>query len=101
MNIPGLNETKLPVLSQAIRELAAGASNSVSAVLLTPSGTTTVVSNALATPNSHIDLCPLTASAAAALPTTYVSARDQGTFTLTHTSDASTDRVFTYRISRT
>jgi hypothetical protein len=101
MNIPGLNETKLPVLSQAIRELAAGASNSVSTVTLTPSSTTTVVSDPLATAQSHVDLCPLTLNAAAALSTTYVSSRGQGAFTLTHASAASVDRTFSYRISRT
>lgn len=101
MNVPGLNETRLAILTQAIRELAVGASNSLSEVTLTPSATTTVVSNSLATSQSHIALCPLTANAAAALPTTYVSARGQGTFTLTHASAATVDRTFSYRISRT
>ena len=101
MNIPGLNETRLAVLSQAIRELAAGASNSVSQVTLTPSSTTTVVSDPLAAPDSHIDLSPITANAAAALGTTYVSSRGPGAFALTHTSSAAVDRTFTYRISRT
>jgi hypothetical protein len=101
MNIPGLNETRLAIINQAIRELAAGASNSVSQVTLRPSLTTTVVSDPLATVESHIDLCPLTANAAAAQATTYVSSRGRGTFTLTHASAASTDRTFSYRISRT
>jgi len=101
MNIPGLTESKLPVLNQAIRELAEGASNSLGQITLTPSSTTTVVSDRLATAQSHIDLSPLTANAAAAVGTTYVSARGQGGFTLTHASSASVDRTFTYRISRT
>lgn len=101
MNIPGLNETRFAILAQAIRELAAGASNSLSEVTLTPSATTTVVSNPLATATSHISLCPLTANAAAALSTTYLSAGGPGTFTLTHASAATTDRKFRYRISRT
>lgn len=101
MNIPGLNETKLPIINQAIRELAEGASNSTGQITLTPSSTTTVVLDRLATKDSHIDLTPLTANAAAAMATTYVSARGQGTFTLTHASSATVDRTFTYRISRT
>jgi hypothetical protein len=101
VNVPGLNETKLPVINQAIRELATGASNSLSQVTLRASLTTTVVSDPLAAPESHVDLCPLTANAAAAQATTYVSARARGSFTLTHASAASTDRTFSYRISRT
>jgi hypothetical protein len=101
MNVPGLNETRLAILAQAIRELAEGASNSVSTVTLRTSATTTVVSNALASTGSHIDLCPLTANAAAAQATTYVSARARGSFTLTHASAATVDRTFSYRISRT
>jgi hypothetical protein len=101
MNVPGLNEAKLPVLAQAIRELAEGAGNNLGTVTLTPSSTTTVVSNPLASASSHIDICPLTANAAAAQGTTYVSARGQGAFTLTHSSTATVDRTFSYRISRT
>jgi hypothetical protein len=101
MNIPGLNETRLAIINQAIRELATGASNSLSQVTLTAFATTTVVNDPLAAPESHIDLCPLTANAAAAQATTYVSARARGSFTLTHASGASADRTFSYRISRT
>lgn len=101
MNVPGLNESRLAVINQAVRELAAGASNSLSEVTLRASFTTTVVSDPLATAESHISLCPLTANAAAALATTYVSARSSGTFTLTHANAASLDRSFSYRISRT
>jgi len=101
MNIPGLNETRLAIIVQAIRELAAGASNSLGSVTLTPSTTTTVVSDRLAVSGSHVALCPLTANAAAALTTTYVSARGQGSFTLTHANAATADRTFSYRISRT
>jgi hypothetical protein len=100
MRVPGLNEGNLSVINQAIRALAEGASNSLSQVTLTPSVTTTIVSDPLATAESHVALCPLTANAAAAIPTTYVSARTQGTFTLTHASAATVDRTFSYRISR-
>lgn len=39
---------------------------------------------------------PLTANAAAAIATTYVSARTKGAFTLTHANTATTDRSFAY-----
>jgi hypothetical protein len=45
MNIPGLNETRLAIINQAIRELATGASNSLSQVTLTAFVTTTVVND--------------------------------------------------------
>ena len=100
MRVPGLNEGNLTVINQAIRALAEGASNSLGQVTLTPSVTTTIVSDPLATTESHVALCPLTSNAAAAIPTTYVSARAQGTFTLTHANAATVDRTFSYRISR-
>jgi ethanolamine utilization microcompartment shell protein EutS len=101
MNVPGLNETRLAIITQAVREMAEGASNSLGQVTLTPSSATTVVSDPLATSSSHVSLCPLTANAAAALATTYISSRGQGAFTLTHASTATVDRTFSYRISRT
>lgn len=100
MNIPGINEERYPIINTAIRQLAEGSCNALSEVTLTASATTTVVSNVLATTNSHVDLCPLTANAAAALATTYVSARAKGSFTLTHANAATVDRRFSYRISR-
>lgn len=101
MNIPGLNESRLPVINQAIRELAAGASNSLDEITLSAGATATLVTDRRATPDSHIALCPLTANAAAAIPTTYVSSRTQGAFTLSHANAATVDRTFSYRISRT
>jgi hypothetical protein len=101
MNVPGLNESRLAVINQAVRELAAGASNSLAEVTLRASFTTTVVSDPLAAAESHISLCPLTANAAGALATTYVSSRGNGTFTLTHANAATLDRKVSYRISRT
>lgn len=100
MNVPGLSEERLQILTTAIRQLAEGSTNSLSSVTLRPSFTTTVVTDVLATVDSHIDLCPLTANAAAALANTYVSSRLKGSFTLTHGNTATTDRTFSYRISR-
>lgn len=101
MNIPGLNEERLPVINQAVRELAAGASNSLGEITLSAGTTTTLVTDNRATPDSHVSLCPLTVNAAAAIPTTYVSSRTQGAFTLSHSNAGTVDRTFSYRISRT
>jgi hypothetical protein len=100
VNVPGLNEDRPQIISTAIRQLAEGSSNTLSQVTLTPSVTNTVVVDVLATIDSHVDLCPLSANAAAALATTYVSARAKGSFTLTHANAVSGDRTFSYRISR-
>jgi hypothetical protein len=79
VNVPGLNEERYPIINTAIRQLAEGSSNALSQVTLTPSATSTVVSD---------------------LATTYVSARTKGSFTLTHANAATANRTFSYRISR-
>jgi hypothetical protein len=67
-------------------------------VTLTASSTTTTVSDGRAAKGMRVvGLTPQTASAAAAT-SVYVSAVAAGTFTLTHNSDAATDRTFTYQI---
>lgn len=89
---------------QAIRELAAGRSNAVIVVTLTPSATQTIVTTTQA-PNlnegAYAFPSPLTANAAAALPTTWaVVTRSAGALrlTITHANAASTDRTFAYLI---
>lgn len=47
---------------------------------------------------SNIILTPMTASAAAALTTTYLEQTDKGLFVIKHGSDAATDRHFRYSI---
>lgn len=101
MNVPGINEERHPIINTAIRQMAEGSCNCLSQVTLAVSATSTVVVDPLATAESHIALCPLTANAAAALATTYVSARARGSFTLSHSNAALVDRTFSYRISRT
>ena len=66
------------------------------AVTLTANVTTTAVDNPLFESHQTVVLSPLTANAAGALSTTYISARTKGQFTLTHASTASTDRSFDY-----
>jgi hypothetical protein len=100
VNVPGINEERPSIINTAIRQLAEGSTNALSTVTLRAGFTTTVVADVLATLDSHVDLCPLTANAAGALANTYVSSRAKGTFTLTHANAATTDRSFSYRISR-
>lgn len=80
-SINGLIDGKLDVTGKLT--LAAGA------------GTTAVLDNKFES-NMVPVLIPTTANAAAALTSTYLSARDKGSFTLTHANNAQTDRAFLY-----
>lgn len=95
-----LDEKDSIKIVQAVRELIQGRSNAVgnTTVTLRAGFTTTTVSDRLASASSHIDLMPLTANAAAALGSTYVSARGQYTFTLTHANNAQVDRTYGYAV---
>ena len=86
-------------LGQAINSILRGKTDNTGTVTLTASQTTTVVKDFNASVNSHISLTPLTANAAAALGTTYISTRDTETFTITHANNAQTDRDFTYTVT--
>ena len=82
--------------SQLIREAKSGKLNCDGSVTLTASATTTAVTDANVGVNTVILLMPTTANAASALATTYVSARGDQTFTLTHTNNSQNDRTFGY-----
>ena len=84
------------VLAQAINNLNNGRSSNVGTFTLTANVASTVVSDNLFESNQVVIWSPTTANAAAALATTYVSARAKGSFTLTHTNDAQVDRTFLY-----
>lgn len=90
---------------QAVRELAAGRSNAVIVVTLTPGATSTVVTSEAApnlNENAYAFPSPLTANAAAAMATTHaVISRVSGQLrlTITHANAASTDRTFAYLIA--
>ncbi len=91
---PHVNETSLPRIVQAVRELFQGRSNAVGAVTLATGTTTTTVTAANVSLSSKPILQARTANAAAAVATTYVSAVTQGAFTITHANNAQTDRNF-------
>jgi hypothetical protein len=89
-------------LAEAIEQLAAGTSKTVSSVTLDANATSTTVTNVYVTPSSHITLEPTTANAATekAAGTMYVSTRTNGTsFVITHANSSQTDRTFTFQIS--
>ena len=89
-----LEEHVIPVL----RGTTQGKTNNVGDVTLTASSTTTTLTDANLTPNSHIAFTPRTANAATAKAGLYVSARDNGTATLTHANSANADQIFTFAI---
>lgn len=82
----------------AVRELINGRGNYMGTVTLTASATATVVSRTNANKSAAVLLFPMTANAAAALTTTYVTQANVTStgFTITHASNAQTDRTFFY-----
>ena len=96
MTKPASSERDLSRLAQSIRELWEGRGHSSGTVTLTAGATSTTVSAANCGPNSRVLLTALTANAAAALATTYISATTTGSFTITHANNAQTDRTFNY-----
>lgn len=93
-NVPHPGETSTPRIVQAIRDLFAGRSNAVGEVTLTASDTTTTVTALNVGPDSKIFLMPKTANAKDDFASCWISAVDQGAFTITHPSDADTDKTF-------
>lgn len=90
-----INEHVIPVL----RNATDGKTNNVGDVTLTASSTTSTLTDANITPNSHIAFTPTTANAVTAAAALYVSARDNGSATLTHASSANTDQTFSYTVT--
>lgn len=84
------------VIATAVNELLKGRANNTGTLTLTANSATTVVSDN----RFNSDMVPLliatTANAATATANVYVSARANGSFTLTHTNNAQTDRTFLY-----
>ena len=89
-------EKDLTRFATAIQQLYAGRSNAGGSVTLTPGATSTVVNAPNCGPQSGVFLFQRTANAAAALATTFVSSVGKQTFTISHASNAQTDRTFFY-----
>lgn len=89
--LPGSNQVEVTV-----NELLKGRANNVGEVTLTASVTTTTITDTRIKSQMKIFITPSTANAAAALTNVYVSTVADGSFTLTHSSTATTDRTFDY-----
>lgn len=85
-------EKNTTVQNQVISQLIQGRSNAVGETTLTASATSTVVDAPNCGPQSCVFLSPVTAHAAAIVA--YVSSVSAGSFTITHTSNANTDKTF-------
>jgi hypothetical protein len=83
-------------LFDQIEALLNGYSRNRGTLTLTANVTSTDVKDPRFESAQTVVLCPMTANAAAALATTYVSARTAKQFTLTHANTATTDRTFEY-----
>lgn len=83
-------------ISDRVNALILGRVNTVGTVTLAANVTTATVTDENAHRQVAPILIPTTANAAAALATTYVSARAAGSFTITHANAATTDRTFIY-----
>lgn len=66
---------------------------------LTENTTTTTVNDARFESQQSVVWAPTTSNAAGAMTNLYVSARANGSFTLTHANTATTDRTFLYIIT--
>lgn len=84
------------LIAETINQMLKGRSNNVGSLTLTPSTTTTTVTDNLFDSNMVPVLIPTSANAAGALSGLYLSARANGSFTLTHASTAAADKTFLY-----
>lgn len=96
--VPALTETNPAKLALAIQQLAAGRSNAVGTVTLATGAASTTVVDANCAIGTTPILTPATANAAAEVPTLYVSAVANGSFTIAHTNSATTGRTFRYAL---
>lgn len=89
-------EQQLTRHAESINGLISGKLDVIGEVTLTASSTTTDVVDTQFESQMVPVFVALTANAAAALGGLYVSARTNGGFTLTHASNAQTDKTFAY-----
>lgn len=87
------------------RKLAEGANRALQGKLICAGDVTLTASSATTTLNderigteSFIGFMPLTANAAAEVPTLYVTNRNKGSATLNHANNAQTDRDYVYLV---
>jgi len=95
---PSAAERDVYRIVRAIRELFEGRRNTTGTLTLTASTTSTIVKHLNFGTDSVPHLTPTTPNAAAEIGngTIYVSARANGSFTLTHANNAQSDRIFLF-----
>jgi hypothetical protein len=95
---PSAAERDVYRIVRAIRELFEGRRNTTGSVTLTANAASTTVAHVNFGVGSAPILTPTTANAAAEIGngTLYVSARGNGSFTITHANNAQIDRTFLY-----
>lgn len=81
-------------IAERVNSLIRGKSNNVTTVTLTAGGTSTTLTDARIGVNSFIGLTPTTANAATATANVRVSAKTNGSATLTHSNTADVDKTF-------
>ena len=86
------------IVAVVVNRLLLGKLNCTGDVTLTASSTTTTLTDARITASSVICFMPTTENAAYAHTTLRVTDRANGSATLTHASDPTTDRTFGYAI---
>lgn len=92
---PGLpRNAPLEIIIDFCNRLLLGKLNAVLQVSLTANVATSTVTDSRIGPLTAILFSPLTAHAAAEIPTLYVSVQTKGLATLTHANNAQTDRTF-------
>lgn len=86
------------LLANAVNAVINGKINAVGTVTLEANQASTTVADLRAGPTSTIVFMPQTANAAAELATMYVATQDKESFTISHASNAQTDRDFRYAV---
>lgn len=97
-NVPSPNETNLFRIVRGIRDLFEGRRNTTGSVTLTQNVATTTVTHTNFGAASVPILTPMHANAATEVGngTMYISARANGSFTITHANSATANRTFAY-----
>ena len=85
-------------LAEAVIGIMDGKINATGSVTLTVSSATTTLSDRRIGANSVLLFMAATSNAAAARSGLYVTARDDGSATLNHASNAQTDKTFGYAV---
>ena len=88
----------LRLVASAINDMLNGRGNATGTLTIAASVGTTTLTDPRIGPDTCIALMPTTANAAAGLTATYVTARGNGTATVTHANNAQVDRIYIYSL---